>query len=641
MAGENLFTQIPPSSTGDRIHLRQSVILPYSGKGATDFVLGASYTLTTTGITVDIHTVYPTDTQSGFVWCHLSDTAIFEGITPTTGENINDVDGNTIATVAEGYFALNTNANTTVGYNNPHQGQFVDQFGSAHMRVQEGNLGLDAFGKLRTSGNTILGDYTFSTGVLSNLFSTNLIGESSVTWDEDARAAVLTVGDTIGDTATHTSNTYHHYLPGSSHQFMGTFALGDNGKVGLTRYWGLCDSKNGFMFTQKDGVFGVTIRSSASGTTVDTFIEQANFNKDHVDGTDLSRMNLDLTLDNIYWIDIQWLGGGRVRFGTYFKGERIVMHEYYGGNTSIYPLSQTASLPTCFSQINTAGTASPSTMKSWCQVVTTESEVDIQDLGAPRLASLSTVIPGATSTSTYHYLGSLSAIEFIPGSTTQVNRSLYFPGNLAVEAWDTTTGDPVVLEFETYYNPVVSGMNFQPPKYLSTVHEDKSGTFIQGANSVVKRYFRGSTSIPVQDTFTNLTNGAFKNNSENGGVTRLGILDITTSAIAEATFDISSTAQLYTKEHIGYTISGVSGMTEVNGTTVYPLHTSISSSLLYLDPEHTQPLNTLASGSYTGGGIFEGYLGSANYFSFVAKKQVNTSNDIAVKMVIEWRELEQ
>ena len=38
MAGENLFTRIPPESTGDRIQLRQSIILPYGNKGGTDFI---------------------------------------------------------------------------------------------------------------------------------------------------------------------------------------------------------------------------------------------------------------------------------------------------------------------------------------------------------------------------------------------------------------------------------------------------------------------------------------------------------------------------------------------------------------------------------------------------------------------------
>src|SRR6056300_1426034 len=126
MAGENLFTRIPPASTGDRIQLRQSIILPYGSKGATDFILEDFYTLQTSGIRIHLHQVYETDASSGFLWCHFSPTAIFNGEVPTTGENIADLDGNVIAAVTAGYYAINTNANSTVGYNNPQWGQFVD-----------------------------------------------------------------------------------------------------------------------------------------------------------------------------------------------------------------------------------------------------------------------------------------------------------------------------------------------------------------------------------------------------------------------------------------------------------------------------------------------------------------------------------
>ena len=415
MAGENLFTRIPPSSTGDRIHLRQSIVLPYGSKGATDFIQNNFYTLGTSGITIHAHRIYTTDSTNGFVWCHFDDNSLFNGLVPTTGENILDQDSNIIATVSAGYYAINTNANATVGYNNPENGVFVDQFGSQHIRAQEGNLGLDAFGKLRTSGATLLGEYVFAQGILPTLFSNTLAGDGAVTWDQDRRSAVISVGTTSGDKTTHTSNTYHHYLPGSSHQFIGTFALGDTGKAGLVRNWGLFDADNGFMFRNYNGKFAVVVRSSATGTKTETVIDQEDFNKDRVDGTGLSGMNLNLTYDNIYWIDVQWLGGGRVRFGTYNNGERVVIHEFYGGNNSIYPISQTASLPVCMAMVNTAGTASPSEMRSWCQAVYTETDFDIKELGAPNLANLGTTVTGSLPVGDYHYIGLLTPSEFLQG----------------------------------------------------------------------------------------------------------------------------------------------------------------------------------------------------------------------------------
>ena len=640
MAGENLFTRIPPSSTGDRIHLRQSIVLPYANRTGT-FVEEDFYTLSTSGITVHLHDIYATDSSTGFLWVHFVAGDIFDGKVPTTGENIVDENGATVATVAAGYYPINTNANVLTGWNNPNQGQFIDQFGSAHIRVSEGNLGLDAFGKLRTSGATILGEYVFGNGILPNLFSNTLVGGGAVTWDQDRRSTVISVGQDSGDKTTHTSNTYHHYIPGSSHQFIGTFALGDTGKAGLTRNWGLFDADNGFMFSDRNGEFGVVVRSSATGTTVDTFISQSDFNKDQVDGTGLSTMNIDLTKDNIYWVDVQWLGGGRVRFGTYDEGQRVVMHEYYGGNNSIYPISQTASLPVCMAMTNTSNTASPSTMRSWCQAVWTETTVDITELGAPNLANLGTTVTGSLPVGDYAYIGTLTPAEFVPGYPNQYNRSLYFPTAINVQAWDTVTGEDVIMEFEVYVNPVLTGVSLENTEYITTVEQDQSATYLGGVYNATKRYFKGNTEIDITKTFTNITYGAFKNNSEQGGIISQNISSISNAATASMVLDNTLYGQNILREGQVYTISGATGMTEINGLQVYPKHTSISSSLLFLDSGLTQGVDTTASGSYVGSGKATGLGGTQNWFSLVAQKKFPTSNDINIQASISWREIDQ
>mgnify|MGYP003630247310 CR=1 FL=1 len=639
MAGENLFTQIPPASTGDRIQLRQSIVLPYGNKGGIDFILEDYYILETSGIKCHLHQIYATNSSNGNLWLHFSPNDLFNGLVPTTGENINDLEGNTIATVTAGYYSINTNANTTVGYNNPNAGQFVDQFGSAYVRTEEGNLGLDAFGKLRTSGATLLGEYIFGNGLLPQLFSNTISGSGEINWNQNGRYAEIQLGTDNQAQITQTSNTYHHYLPGSSHQFIGTFALGDTGKAGLVRNWGLFDEANGFMFTTRGEEFGVVVRSSVTGTKVDTFIPQSDFDNDTVDGTGLSQMNINLTYDNIYWIDVQWLGGGRVRFGTYYKGARIVMHEYYGGNVSINAISQQASLPTCFAMKNTTGTASPSTMKSWCQAVYTETTFDIEELGAPNNTSLGSTIPSTTPTGSYHYIGTLSPKQYNVG--TQFNRSLYFPTSIDVQAWDKTTGDPVLLEIEVYANPVLSGISLLPAEYNGTVEKDISATFFGGTNNAVKSYIRGEKVIDLTHTYTNITYGAFKNNAEQGGTIYQNITNITTSTTASATFDISSQGQATAREGNLYTISGVNGMTEINGKQVYLKLTGTASAELYNDSSLTSGVDTTTSGSYTSAGKLQGLYGSQNYFTLVAQKPFSVANDIEVKCVINWREIDQ
>mgnify|MGYP003674655115 CR=1 FL=1 len=639
MAGENLFTRIPPASTGDRIQLKQSIILPYGNKGGTDFILQDFYTLETSGIKCHLHSIYATDSSNGNLWVNFSSDNLFNGLIPTTGENINDSNGNTIATVTAGYYSINTNANTTVGFNNPENGQFVDQFGSAYIRTEEGNLSLDAFGKLKTSGTTLLGEYSFENGLLSPLFSNRISGSGEINWDQDGRYAEISLGSDINAQITHTSNTYHHYLPGSSHQFIGTYALGDTGKAGLVRNWGLFDAANGFMFTTRGEEFGIVIRSSVTGTKAEIFIPQSDFNGDKVDGTGLSQMNINLTYDNFYWIDIQGPGAGRIRFGTYDKGSRIVMHEYYGGNITINAIAQQASLPTCFAMENIAGTASPSTMKSWQQEVATETSLTITELGAPSNKGLSTTIPSATPTGSYCYIGTLSPKEFIVG--TQYNRSLYFPTSIDIQAWDKTTGDPVLIEIEVYTNPVLSGLSLVSAEYNGTVEKDSSATFFGGTRNAVKSYIRGEKVIDLTDTYTNITYGAFKNNSEQGGTIYQTLTNISTASTASVTFDVSSEGQATAREGNLYTISGVNGMTEINGKQVYLKMTGTGSAELYNDSSLTSGVDTTASGSYTSAGQLQGLYGSQTYFTIVAKKQFSVANDIEVKCVVNWREIDQ
>lgn len=300
MAGDRKYTRIPPASTGDRITHEPHALIPYENL-TSDFFIDDMVTLVSSGIVCHVHSIYPQTLTTGWIGVHYDRASSFAGINPTLGENMQRA-GVTIATVSNSTqpFDLYTANNVIVGHNNPYNGMNVDQFGAATVRFTEGAAQLDAFGKLRTSNATLLGDYIFASSILPSLFSNTIENGGTVTWDGDQRAAVISTTANSGSLISHTSNTYHHYYPGASHTFMGTFALGETGVNGLTRHWGLFDAKNGFMFSEVNGVLGVTIRSSATGTTTNTFISQSNWNQDKADGLGTSGMNLNRLNDNIY-----------------------------------------------------------------------------------------------------------------------------------------------------------------------------------------------------------------------------------------------------------------------------------------------------------------------------------------------------
>ena len=421
MAGERTFLQVPPDSTGKRVRMTPIAEVFYNTKETNHiWQIGAMYTVTysdnSTG-TMHVHGVYETTNTSGVLEVHYSKTAKYENLTPKVASNIT-YEGSTVA-VVESSRDVYVNSNHIIGYDNPEFGVDVDATGSMNIRFSEGLPQLDAFGKLRTSGATILGDYVFSENTLPQYFTSTFWGRqygTSISHDEDRHTVVLTTPSTVSGglatadpntgemgednaySATHTTDTYHHYFPGFSHMAIMTVALGDTGAAGLAQKWGYFDDDNGYYFQVVDnGGLEFVIRSSATGSLTETVIPSSEWNGDPVNGLGDSGKNLVLTDDNIYWMDIQWLGAGRVRFGTYHEGQRVVIHEYYHDNNLGFPHSQTCSLPLRFQQYNMVGktVAESHVMRVWCASVVTEAAVDLSKQGFGQVKSFEVEIDPA------------------------------------------------------------------------------------------------------------------------------------------------------------------------------------------------------------------------------------------------------
>jgi len=467
---------------------------------------------------------------------------------------------------------------------------------------------------------------------LPTQFSGILRNGGTVTWDNNSRALVLTNTTANDSHSSHTSNTYHHYFPGSSQLFIGTFALGDAGKAGLMREWGMFDDKNGFYFMQDEGELGVGIRSNASGSVISNFIAQADWNVDKADGTGRSQMIIDATKDNIYWIDVQWLGAGRVRFGTYYNGQRVVLHEFYHGNNYSVPVTAMGSLPVSVHQMNMTATGSVSQMRAWCMAVWTESTLDVRNSASTALQSFSKTI---SVNDTYQYMGSLSPRELLPNG--QPNRTLYWPTEIEASGWDTVTGAPAIFELEIYAEPVLSGLVWTAVNNGSTVDYDTSGTFIASGVPVSKRFVQGKDSIDTTPVFNNMQYGAFKNYSEDGGTVVQPITAVTKASTAVVTLAGTRT---FFRDGEPMTISGVVGMTQLNGNTYYVKPLTATTVELYTDAARTIPVDSTAFGTYTSGGIGSGTFGPKFHFGILVTKLFGT-NPIKVHVKVSWKEVIQ
>ena len=597
--GDKRFTRIPPESTGDRVYMIHTAEIPFTSGGINvghTWVIGGMYMIADFGM-VHVHGVYDKEDGTGLLSVHYNKDDKFEGNVPASGKNIT-YDGSTVGVTGTAYDVY-VPAQNIMGYDNPEYGLDVDAYGSAQVTFDEGAPQLDAFGKLRVSGATHLGEYVYaSEDELNENYSLTYLnkGARSV---RTAEVAYSNAGKYIEprvksqqDFAAATSNTYHHYIPGSSHLFMGTAlfsggvplstANGSRVNSGTERNFGIFDADNGFMFRVGPTGHLYLVRRTKIGGTVKNYVLASsdtsdgfdNFNGDRVNGSrttqNRSQLDLDLSKDNIYWIDVQWHGAGRIRFGTYNNGQRLVIHEYYHSNRYSEPMSATASLPVCQSiyyysdsemqnhavygdgsgtEGNFAGlpgdlvriglTASRTAdanfvyTRSWSGSVWTESDLNLQSLGRPHVYTSGHL---AVDGSGFRPLFTLSPREMLASG--DVDHTLFIPTKISAYAYDNAVTSPAgtnresIVHFRVGRNCVhsghdfsdISGTNFQ----ISTAGVSFEDTNKPGVCKKIEfeDMFNGQYTDVLTDRYINLQNGSYKNAPDDGGVAEHVVSDV-------------------------------------------------------------------------------------------------------------------
>ena len=249
----------------------------------------------------------------------------------------------------------------------------IDPRGAAAVRFSEGQPTLSGFGALNVSQPSVLGVYESSSGSYDDLFSIETLIGGTNTYDDTGHGMLLNTTGTNGSSVKRTTNRYHYYLPGSSNNLAMTTACGDSGKAGNVRRWGAFDDNDGVYFELYETVLNVVIRSSTSGSVVATKVPQSAWNSDKLNGTGISGVTIDVTKINIWWIDYQWLGSGRVRFGIFAKdGSRIVCHIMENAGQYVVPYMRTGTLPLATENTNFAATGSGSQLRESCLAIYTE-----------------------------------------------------------------------------------------------------------------------------------------------------------------------------------------------------------------------------------------------------------------------------
>lgn len=230
---------------------------------------------------------------------------------------------------------------------------------------------IDAFGKWRVSNPTTLFDSKQIVDSGSFYFDIKTVGSATVTWNSGSAQSTFKVTNTSGSRAIKQTKRIFVYQPGKSQQIIctGKFA---NRVDGIKKSIGTFDENDGFFFQMSGSSFGIVLRKTINGVKTDTFISQSTWNLDKLNGLGPSGNTLDTNKAQIYTVDFEWLGVGRVRYGVVQKGILIYVHEINNYNSLDTVYLRNPNLPVRYEISTHKNTTTGSLMTQICSTVISE-----------------------------------------------------------------------------------------------------------------------------------------------------------------------------------------------------------------------------------------------------------------------------
>lgn len=296
----------------------------------------------------------------------------FSLINPVTAVTIiNPITSVTINNLVSSFSLVNPVTSVTV--NNPVNNLIVNYDSSSS------NANLDAFGRLRISAPTTLFD-SKTLHNKSSLFWTQEVGGdgAAVNFTGLSDASVTLSASNINEYAIRQTTQRFNYQPGKSQMAMFTSVL--TPVPNAIKRCGLFQSLTASPYTPNIGLFFETLTMSSSSIKVVQLNEgflvpsrhanREDWNIDKLDGAGISGKTLQLSAANIFLIDYEWLGVGRVRYGVVIDGKICYCHEFNNAGDVQGAYIRTPNLPVRAEIRQTA--PGRSSMKFICSTVMSE-----------------------------------------------------------------------------------------------------------------------------------------------------------------------------------------------------------------------------------------------------------------------------
>lgn len=340
----------------------------------------------------------------------------------------------------------------------------------------------DSFGRLRIANPTTLFDSQLQYDKQPLLWDEKLAGSATSTHSPNDSSVDMTVTTADGDSVIRQTRDYHRYQPGKSQFILCTGVLG-SAQENTNKLIGYGDAENGVFFGQDGGGNYVLLRSKSTGTVSDARkVYQSEWNIDTMDKYGPSGITFDPTKTNIFIIDIEWLGVGRVRLGLNIDGVTYYVHEFLNANTQSTTYMTTANLPVRYEITNTGTAASSSTLKQICSSVISEGGVDKTAAYPFSVELLDVAIPNGVENAIVIF-AARPALTF-NGIT---NRARFEPTGYEVLA----EGGKVVAQI--LYDPVLTGGTWATTNAASFIEGNSTVTSFSGGIDVGSSIITGGS----------------------------------------------------------------------------------------------------------------------------------------------------
>lgn len=234
----------------------------------------------------------------------------------------------------------------------------------------------DPFGRMRVSEPYTIFDSKQTVSKAANYFDEVLAGGATSTHVPGDALTEMAVS-TTGDYAIRQTFMRFNYQPGKGQLIFLTGVLGEPVASTESRIGYFNTSTSAPYTADRDGIYfgqdGTDVYVAISKTGTENKIVQSSWNLDPMDGTGPSGITADFDTAQIFVIDFEWLGVGRVRAGLVIDGIFYYVHEFNHANSVTAPYMSTPNHSIRYEVRSTGGVL---TIKHICASVQSEGGIE-------------------------------------------------------------------------------------------------------------------------------------------------------------------------------------------------------------------------------------------------------------------------